>query len=324
MTKALFLEFEQTNFLSNVEGAACNTNTDITRPAGLALDEKDGCVRKIYAVANTSQVVVLDTCGKTAANTISTSSSINGALFDVSLPECCKGFDIESNGLTGCSRLLAAYDGGYLAGFNRDVNVLFTLPGVSLGLGFNFSSLAYYDKHIYAVVESEQVIRKYDRDWNLVDTFTDQGLVDAGYGPYGIRVVCVKGKQRLAVTFIPPGANSSIGDYAEEGFGYVDFFRSDGTFKRFINRGALTVPISCFDVEVEGRKYIGVSNRGNGRINFFDECGNLVAPARDKKGNILSIDGLYYVAADPKKAVLYFTALSADATQGTIGRLTLV
>ena len=318
------LRFEQTNFLSTVPSSACTSDENFRNSQGIVLEtNKCGQGDKIHFVTNSipnpTTIRTFDTCGKTAGNLINNSALI-GNITDVTVVGCCDGFEIESNGATGCSRLISTYRFGAIAGYNEDVNVLFSQTKVNLGISYNFISVAYYKKHIYAVELNSRTIIKFDKNWNQVDSFTDEGLTTAGYSPYIIRVIRHCGKKKLAVTF------GFLGFVIEMpvGYGFVDLFSSDGSFTRLINMGPLSLPSAVFNFCLEGKNYIGVGNRSNGRINFFDECGTFISPAYDKEGNILSIDGLTGVAVDPEKAVLYFTAIRGVEDEGLFGRLTLV
>ena len=336
MTRALHLNFEQDNLVADIPKAACRLEAGITGSTGvvegafnsgmgISLHTKGDCVKEIYVAApQSNRVFIFDTCGATAENTIlvTGSAGVTGGI--VGVPQgvlyndkCCLGFDIVDNGNTGCAKVITFQQDGVIGGFNEDVNALFTIPVVVGPLGSNYTAGVFHKKYLYAVNFGTGEIEKYDSNWALVSSFTDQGLVDAGYHPYGIEVVRICGKKRLVVTFTNTTATPGLGE------GYVDVFCPDGSFHRLINRGPLNVPYAIFGLCIDNTTYLGIGNNGDGRINFFTpKCGTWLSTAEDKYCNIISIDGLFGVAPDPEKAVLYFAAAVSDGVHGLFGRLT--
>lgn len=345
MTKALCLDFAQDNLVSDVPKSACHIEQGVTGLNGygpftdaygvaIQVSKKKGCTKKIFvsssnAASASSRIFCFDTCGATAENTLNTPTGITGigVIRDVTFNARCDGFEFNNGGSTGTARVIASYSGGFVAAGNHNVNPLFVTQTFSSATpGSNFTGVTYYDKHIYLADYGNDLIVKLDSSWAQVLTFTDQDLIDDGYSPFGVKVVRIKKNCRLAVTFVPNDYIGNEQNYQNSvGFGYVDIFRTDGSFYRFANRGPLAIPFAAFNICLGCHNYIGVTNHGNGRINFFDEkCGRFLAPAYDEYGNILEIDGLYGVAPDPKKAVLYFAAAISDGQHGLFGRLTLV
>jgi uncharacterized protein (TIGR03118 family) len=70
-----------------------------------------------------------------------------------------------------------------------------------------------------------------------------------------------------------------------------------------------------------------IGNFGDGKINAFDNSGNLLGPVRGRTGQPIVINGLWslmfgvFTGADPED--LYFTAGINDEADGLIGELSL-
>jgi uncharacterized protein (TIGR03118 family) len=104
--------------------------------------------------------------------------------------------------------------------------------------------------------------------------------------------------------------------------------------KRFISHGALNapwgvtaVPSSFFSTPFSKGTIILVGNFGDGRINAYEENGQLLGPLRSK-GNPIVIDGLWALSFAPATATsvnpnwLFFSAGPKDETDGLFGYIT--
>jgi uncharacterized protein (TIGR03118 family) len=143
----------------------------------------------------------------------------------------------------------------------------------------------------------------YDSSFHLVTTlpghFVDQlspaplpaGAV--GYGPFGIRYI----DGLLYVTYAAQN-NEQHDDVAGAGAGFVDVFRTDGTFvRRLATGGSLNSPFGLAEAPDHFGPFgdaILVGNFGDGTINAFDPVtGAFLGQLSDSTGKPIHISGLW-------------------------------
>ena len=172
---------------------------------------------------------------------------------------------------------------------------------------------------IYAANVGAGTIDVYDRFWNLVTNmpFSDPTLPN-GASPFNIRLI----SGFLYVTYVGPGG------------GYVNIFRTDGTFvKRFASGSPLAAPWGITKVPLAfgiGHAIL-VGNFGDGRINVYSYAGQYKGQLEYDDGTPVEIDGLWALTFLPtafnsvnngiEDATLYFAAGPNDEENGLFGYL---
>ena len=119
-------------------------------------------------------------------------------------------------------------------------------------------------------------------------------------------------------------------DVAGLGHGFVDVFDTSGhLIRRFASRGRLNSPWGIARASFAFGPYSGkilVGNFGDGRINVFNNDGDLVDQLEDSHGKPLVIDGLWTLTLggglNSSPDTLYFSAGPDGETNGLFGTIT--
>lgn len=172
------------------------------------------------------------------------------------------------------------------------------------------------------------VIEKYNSSFNLIASFTDQDLVNAGYSPYNVYQICCK----LYVTYAkannpcPYLALNATGVEYGAGNGYISVFDTNGALlERFANRGPLNAPWGMTEFRVCKNnhlyRYLLVGNRGDGKINVYNlKTKKWISTIQNESGDAHVIDGLSSILMRNESDIFY-TAGSDKGLHGTAGLL---
>lgn len=210
------------------------------------------------------------------------------------------------------SKLITATEGGSIYGFNPEIDSANMLTLLDNSGSAVYKGLTIIKDFLYVANFLSGFIEKYDKKMNLVSTFTDQDLVNAGYAPFNVAGVC--GKLYVAFAKRPGRGKASESNGVEEkkdpkatvpsfdeihgpGEGYIDVFCQDGCLdKRLVQRGPLNAPWGMVGARI-GKcltKVLIVGNFGDGTINVFDlENGTFIGPLKNKCGNPIIIDSIW-------------------------------
>lgn len=177
---------------------------------------------------------------------------------------------------------------------------------------------------LYATNFHASDVEIYDKNFNLVKTFTDPN-VDLNFAPLGIQNIGGK----LFVTFALQKLPDKHDDQSGPGNGFVDVFETDGTLiRRFASNGTLNSPWGlALAPEGFGKfsHHLLVGNFGDGPINAFETEGAFVGQLIDPEGNSLTINGLWALQFGNgaknggSRDKLFFTAGIADELHGLFG-----
>jgi uncharacterized protein (TIGR03118 family) len=274
--------YVQVNLISNIDLYGRKTDPNLVNPWGLIQDQKDN----FWIAANGPGLLLHYDRNYDAIPPVVTVPSANGT--DLGSPSglvlnTSKRFNISKRILEPATIITVTED-GLIGGYNKSVdpsNVIVTVssPGAS------YKGVAIGDKSLFAANFLGNMVEKYDGNWKLTTSFTDQSLVDAGYGPFNVFVH----KDHLYVFFAEHGEGHD--DAHGSGNGFIDIFSFDGKLiRRLVNRGALNSPWGAFIQD--NKLYVG--NFGDGVINVYNNTtGELIGPLRDRNNNIITIDGLW-------------------------------
>lgn len=327
--------YTRVNLVSDIDGVARFTDSNLVNPWGLAFSrtspfwvaDNNGHVSTLYngrgqAFPVGSPLVV--TIPKPLADP--TGGAPTGIVFNGT-----GGFVITANSRSGSSLFLFSTEDGTILGWSPVVNPTSGVIAVdNSGSGTVYKGLAIgrtsKGNFLYATNFSAGVVEMYDKDFNLVSTFTDSS-VDANFAPFGIENIGGK----LFVTFALQKP-SKHDDQSALGNGFVDVFETDGTFvRRFASHGALNSPWGLAlapDSFGKFSHHLLVGNFGDGRINAFDVGnGDFDGQLIDPEGNPLTINGLWALKFGNgaknggSRHKLFFTAGIGDETHGLFGFL---
>ena len=215
--------------------------------------------------------------------------------------------------------LLLAWAGGPAATEVARADTAAVYKGVTIGSSGGA-------EYIYTTNFKEKRIDVYNTYFNPVSgfPFKDETL-PADYGPFGIANI----DSTLYVSYAKQAPPANHDDLAGAGNGFVDVYRTDGTFvRRFVSNGPLNSP---WGMTRASAKFGAISNRilignfGDGLINSFDNSGNFIGSLADSAG-IVHIDGLWSLFfasgpgySDAASNRLYFTAGPGGEKHGLFG-----
>jgi uncharacterized protein (TIGR03118 family) len=157
----------------------------------------------------------------------------------------------------------------------------------------------------------------------LDGNFTDPEI-PRGYAPFNIANI----DGDLFVTYAKQD-DEKHDDVAGPGHGFVDVFDTEGhLIRRFESRGRLNSPWGIARASFAFGPYSGkilIGNFGDGRINVFNNHGELVDQLEDIHGKPLVIDGLWTLTLggglNSSPDTLYFTAGPNHESNGLFGTI---
>jgi uncharacterized protein (TIGR03118 family) len=246
----------------------------------------------------------------------------------------------DGNGASGASLFLFATESGTIRGWNPGVPMpspstqTFVVADRS-GADANYKGLAIASSAggdmLYATDFHNARVDMFDGDFTLVSTastFVDPGI-PAGYGPFGIQAI----GDTIFVTYAKQDADAED-EVAGEHLGFVDAFGTDGTFlARVVSRHQLNAPWGLAMAPADFGKFSGdllVGNFGDGLIHAYSldasGTGTLAGVLKNRKGRVISIDGLWAIEfgngdAAGRTNQLFFTAGPDDEAHGLFGRI---
>lgn len=279
--------YTQTNLVSDIEYYGSITNPDLVNPWGL-LQASDNT---FWVAANGSGLLLHlgPDYNQIAAVTVPGEDGVSqgtpsGIVFNGST-----GFNI-SGSFMGPSKIIVVTEDGLILGYNPAISPssavarVTTADAVYKGVAIGGTG----GTRLYVTNFAGGFIEQYDPNWNLVSTFTDDSLNDAGYSPFNILAY----QGYLYVTYALRD-DERHDDVKGAGNGFVDVFTFDGALvRRLINRGPLNSPWGL----LVNNCNLYVGNFGDGRINVFNiTTGSWLNSITDKNNNIISIDGLWAI-----------------------------
>ncbi|MGH7118918.1 MAG: TIGR03118 family protein [Acetobacteraceae bacterium] len=327
---------QQTNIISDGFVPAANVDPNLINPWGVSfsatgpfwVSDNNAGVATIYNPSGTTQLppVTIATPPGQAPGTAAPTGQ-------VSAPGT--GFDVSENGKTAPSNFIFATEDGTISGLSFAVapsHSVLAVDNSQGGSGAVYKGLAIGNSNgkslLYAANFRSGEIEVYDRNFNLVNIFTDP-TVPKGYAPFNVQVLDGK----LLVTFALQNSDKHD-DVAGAGHGFVDQFNLDGTgMKRIASQGSLNSP---WGLDIAPASFGGlagdllVGNFGDGRIGAF----NLATDAfqgdlLNSNDQVIQIGDLWSLvngnggaAGDPN--TLFFTAGVLNESHGLFGSLTPV
>lgn len=334
--------YEQTNLVSDMPGAANNTDPNLVNAWGISFS----ATSPFWISDNGTGVSTLyDGTGKILPLVVQVPPPMGG--MPPSTPtgqvfNSTSDFAVTANGVSMPAFFLFATEDGTISGWNPKVDPTNAVLGVdNSGMGAVYKGLAMGStssgNFLYATNFHDGVVEMYDGNFQWVKNFTDYDL-PPHYAPFGIANI----GGELVVTFAKQDADAHD-DASGPHRGFVDVFDTDGNLvKRLISRGPLNSPWGVALAPSGFGKFshsLLVGNFGDGRISAFNPKtghfrGQLLRKEdghshwrhhfRHDRDDVLTIDGLWAIVfgngtATAPGNVLFFTAGPDDEAHGLFG-----
>lgn len=308
------------NLVSDIAGLAKNTDSRLLNPWGLTFTPE-------------GNILVADN-GSDLATSYGPKGSILPFAFNaVSAPTGLERNDFKNAFLIDNShsaQYLFATEAGTILAFNKKVdpnNAIVVVDQSSFDAIYKGLAIAEVrgQPFIYATDFHNATIDVFDRQFNLVNSFTDP-TIPAGFAPFNIRNF----DGRLYVTYALQKGPDNEDDQAGPGNGFVDIFSPKGKLiKRLISHGDLNSPWGLAIAPRNFGEFSGaliIGNFGDGHILAFSPTtGKYLGMIADSKGNAITIEGLWSLKfredSRKGKATLYFTAGINDEDDGLFGTI---
>ena len=326
--------YSVTNLVSDVPGAAANTDPNLVNPWGISFSATspfwiadNGTGLSTLYGATGAPVALVVTIPTPMGGT--PPSKPTGTVFNNTTD-----FIVSGNGVSALPAFLFATEDGTISGWSPAIdrnNAILAVDNSGLGAiykGLAIATTKQGKNFIYVTNFHDGYVEMYDGKFQLVKQFTDYRLPD-GYAPFGIQTI----NGKLYVTFAKQD-DEKEDDVAGRGFGFVDVFDLDGDHAhRLVSRGRLNAPWGLALAPAGFGKFSGdllVGNFGDGRIHAYGHhSGNFHGTLRMKHHIPIAIDGLWAIAfgngaaAGPTNA-LFFTAGPDDESHGLFGEIQAV
>lgn len=307
--------------VSDVPGAAANTDTNLVNAWGLALLPGN----QLVVNANENNLAALYTTdGQLTGDYLAVNSAPSGLLWNP-----WGGFKVSDGTKNLPSTLIFVTEEGTILGWNPN----FAAPAAVVAVDNSAFDAVYkgvtrMGDLLFAANFKGGVVDVYDSHWNWVMAFTDSH-VDPGFAPFNVANI----DGRLYVSFAKRLAPDFDDDEAGPGNGFVDVFTREGRFvRRLVSHGALNSPWGM----VQAPEHFGqfshallVGNFGDGLINAFDpHTGAFLGSVSDALGNPLAVDGLWgldfsFMKMDGKFVPALFVSAGPNGeSHGLVGRIT--
>lgn len=286
-------KYKQVNIVSDIGQSALNQDVSLINPWGIVVL----CDKVWVSVNEASKLTSYTKTGELIQNVTVPGGNSTGLVVN-----CTKLFKFPvGDPAAQPALLITVTKNGTIDVYNPNVNpntavTVFTAPADTS----NYTGVTIHKGFLYVTDFFAGLIRKFDGSFNLVASFTDTSLSTIGYYPFNVYSDGCK----LYVAF-------ALSETAEEetthttglGFGYVDVFKSDSSYRRLIDRDGLNAPWGIWKC----KKVLYVGNTGDGRINAFcAKSGELITPLSNKFGNPITIDGLWGITGDVEFKKEYF------------------
>ena len=234
------------------------------------------------------------------------------------------GFPITENDVTDDSIFLFDTEGGAILGWSYNVDLNNAIIGVDNSAnGSVYKGLAYdpTDVLLFAADFHNNQVQVYDRNWNLVRSFTDPSL-PKNFAPFNVQWL----NDKLYVAFAEREADGDD-EVAGKGLGYVEVFDTQGVMlKHLVSNAQLNAPWGLVIAPPGFGKYAGdllVGNFGDGRIHAYDaNKGTFKGTLRGAKSKPITIDGLWALFPGPNDNTIMFSAGPDDEQHGLLGQIT--
>lgn len=251
-------------------------------------------------------------------------------------------FVVSKSGKSGGSVFIFDGEGGTIAGWSPTVDPVNAVTVYSDAGGAVYKGLAEAANgganFLYATDFHNNKVDVFDRTFAKVSggsnfAFKDPAL-PAGYAPFGIAALTVKGQLQLYVSYAKQQAPDNHDNADGAGLGIVDVYTTAGVLVKTLVAagGALDAPwgmaLAPADFGAASNDLL-VGNFGDGRINVYDpSAGTFVGTLADSSNKPIALSGLWGIAFGNDGAglnqphnTLFFTAGTNGEADGVYGRI---
>lgn len=233
------------------------------------------------------------------------------------------GFPITEGGVSDDSFFLFDTEAGAILGWSPNVDQTNAILAIDNSAnGAVYKGLAYdpTDVLLFAADFHNNQVQVYDRNWNLLRSFTDAGLPQ-NYAPFNVAWL----NDKLYVAFAEREANGND-EVDGKGLGYVDIFDTQGhLLTHLVANGKLDAPWGMTIAPPGFGKYAAdllVGNFGDGTINVYDASkGGFRGTLRTDKSKQIVIDGLWSLFPGPNVNTLIFSSGPDGEAHGLVGQI---
>jgi uncharacterized protein (TIGR03118 family) len=309
------------NLVSDLSGAAANTDENLVNAWGLAVLSKD----TLIVNANENNIAGLyGTDGEPTGSYLEVGSAPSGLVWNRN-----GGFKVSDGQMTRSSTLIFVTEEGTILGWNEN----FADPTAIVAVDNSefdavYKGVAILGSRLFAADFKGGVVDVYDSKWNWLGAFTDSH-VDEGFGPFNVAAI----DGLLYVSFAKKRPPEFEDDEPGAGNGFVDVFTAKGRFvRRLISHGVLNSPWGMVKAPSRFGDFSGallVGNFGDGGINAFNiKTGEFLGALSDAEGAPIAIDGLWGLdfgvtrVNNKKVNTLFFSAGPNGEGDGLVGKIT--
>ncbi|TMD12974.1 MAG: TIGR03118 family protein [Chloroflexi bacterium] len=340
--------FLQANLVSNIQGLALVTDPNLKNPWGLSasssspiwVSDNGASVSTLYTGAGTKLGLTVAIPAPGDALTGPFTGTPTGTVFNGT-----GDFAVSSGGVSGPARFLFATEDGTILGWNPTVkpataviaadrstavdgagDVGAVYKGLTNGSVATMTGTANY---LYATNFRFGTVDVFDTHFTLQNlgagAFTD-GSLPSGFAPFGIQNI----GGLIYVTYAKQDPTKHD-DVSGVGNGFVDIYRTDGTFvRRFASGGTLNSPWGLAQAPSTFGAFhnaILVGNFGDGLINGYTIEGRFRGQLKRDSNEPVQNDGLWALrfgngGSGGLTSELFFTAGLDDEVNGLFGKIT--
>jgi uncharacterized protein (TIGR03118 family) len=315
--------FQVTNLISNQDGTANTTDSNLVNPWGIAqgdhgpfwISDNGTGVSTVYRHSGVKEplTVTIPTGAPTGITFVPADANGNTI------------FPVSENGTTGSSQFIFGTETGRIEGWSATVdlnNAIVAVDGSDHGAVYKGVSLSEGHGLLYAADFKNNWVEVYDSNFNLVNKFRDRQL-PGHFAPFNVRVM--GGEVFVAFAEREKGGIDNVDG---PGLGYIDIFHRDGHLKtRLVANGVLNAPWGMTIAPSTFGTFAGallVGNFGDGKINAFDRnTGDMLGTLSDSNGDPIVIDGLWALEPRPFGSVTFSSGPDGEAN-GLVGSITPV
>lgn len=319
--------FKVNNLVSNGRNRAAIVDPLLINPWGIVVYNNH-----LWVANNTSDVVTnYDIFGNKLLAQVNVRDAVHNSSHPTGIVvNCTGGFNVTNGNTTKASIFLTCGEHGTVHSYNPLVDPQYSPLVINtqiLGTVVVYKGLALADNKLYIADFYGRKIDVYDSNYNrlpgfpFVDGCAEDPIPD-DFSPFNI----VNIGKYLYVLWAKRDPMVPLHEIDGPGYGYISVYNFDGSFvRRFYSRGVLNAPWAMIPAPIECGFPPGsflVGNKGDGKINIFNACGQYIMPILNSSGKPFVEEGLrglapYYV----EKNEIFFSAARNQNADGLIGSL---
>jgi uncharacterized protein (TIGR03118 family) len=313
-------KFQVTDLVSNQDGAR-HRDRDLVNAWGIA-QSPQGPLWVADNGTDKSTLYDIDTGQKQSLVVDIPGGAPTGIALVPASDSSVANFPINKGGKAGQSIYVFVTETGKIEGWNPNVNpnqAVVAVDNTNKKAVYKGVAISEKDRLLFAADFKNNRVDVYDNAFRKVNSFTDNDLPQR-FAPFNVAVL----QGDVYVTFAKR-EKGDIDNVDGRGLGYLDVFGTNGQLKkRLVANGNLNAPWGMAIAPPSFGRLAGallVGNFGDGRIHAYDaSTGDALGALKDSTGKIISIDGLWALAATSNGAIT-FSAGPHDEKDGLLGSI---